>query len=313
MGKTTEHMSSPTDAQILSAKDNLRNLITFNDELYIQGQTKILNAYALLTLTDNHDPALTVGLNLLESSFLAIGSVGGPTGAFMSSFACCILNSYVASTPVSLQAQMSSLMMRFQKTSEQLDCDLEVYCSDPAAYWNTTFSGTGTNAFGTFPVSCTFSDLATISFPAITDPAFMDYLLTAQYALDQQIWYTLLPNYKITQFLPSTMYPCKTYSQQDMDTQASFYAAHKSYWNNYVYCHSTNRKGEDNSYYERWDNSIGGDAGAFTDGHLNDSACDYLFIDSDVNVVINPNGLFHRVFVFTGMTNIPHVTHTYNH
>ena len=67
MGKTTEHMSSPTDTQILCAKNNLRNLITFNDELYVQGQTKILNAYALLTLTDNHDPALTVGLNLLES------------------------------------------------------------------------------------------------------------------------------------------------------------------------------------------------------------------------------------------------------
>lgn len=93
---------------------------------------------------------------------------------------------------------------------------------------------------------------------------------------------------------------------------AGFYGAHPSYWNNWVYYHSTNRKGEDNSYYEQWDNSIGTSAGAFTDGHLNDAACKYLFIDSYDNVVINADGLFHRNFVFTGMPKISHVTHTYN-
>ena len=306
-------MSNPTDEQILLAKNNLRNLIDFNDELYVQGQTKMLNAYALLSLSDNHDPALTIGLDLLESAFLAVGDIGESAGVFVSSFACSILDSYIESTPVSLAAQMSSMLMRFQKTSEQLDVDFEMYYSNPTAYWNKTFSGSATNPFGTRPVSCNFSDLGTIHFPAKTDPAFMDYLLKAQYALDQQIWFTLLPNFKITKFEPSTQYPCNRYTEDEMNHAASFYNAHKSYWNNWAYVHATNRKGEDISYYENWQNSIGGDAGAFTDGHLNDSACNYLFLDSDENVIINPNGLFHRTFVFTGMPGIKHVTHTYNH
>ena len=306
-------MSSPTDEQILCVKNNLRNIITFNDELYVQGQTKILNAYALLSISDDHDPALEVGLNILKSAFLGIGDIGGPIGVIISSFVCGLLDSYTTSTPVSLNAQMSSMLMRFQKTSEQLDVDFEMYYNNPVAYWNNTFSGSVTNAFGTYPVSCTFSDLSTIKFPPKTEPDFMTYLLKAQYALDQQIWFTLLPNFRITKFEPSTQYPCKTYTEDEMNHNASFYNAHKSYWANWVYVHATNRKGEDISYYERWQNSIGGDAGAFTDGHLNDSACNYLFLDSDDNVIINPDGMFHRTFVFTGMPGIKHVTHTYNH
>jgi hypothetical protein len=307
-------MSSPTDEQILCAKTNLSNLIDFNNELYVQGQTKILNAYALLSLSDDHDPALSVGLNILESAFLAVGDIADSAGVFVSSFACCILDSYVESTPVSLNAQMSSMMMRFQKTSEQLQVDFEMYHSNPQAYWNTTFSGNATNAFGVKPVSCNFSDLGSIHFPSKADPAFMDYLLKAQFALDQQVWYTLLSNFKITQFLPSLDYACNKYSEQTMESgAASFPLSHKSYWINWVRHQTTNRKGEDTSYYEQWQNSIGGDAGAFTDGHLNDSACDYLFIDTYDNVVINANGLFNRRFVFTGMPNIKHVTHTYNH
>jgi len=307
-------MFSPTDEQIVCVKDNLRNIITFNDELYVQGQTKILNAYALLSLSDDHDPKLEIGLNILKSAFLGIGDIGGPIGVIISSFVCGLLDSYTASTPVSLNAQMSSMLMRFQKTSEQLDVDFEMYYSNPVAYWNNTFSGTVTNAFATYPVSCNFSDLSTIKFPAKTDPEFMNYLLKAQYALDQQVWFTLLSNFKITKFLPSSMYPCKNYSEQEMESNAAgFYGVHRSYWNNWVYNHSTNRKGEDNSYYEHWQNSIGGDAGAFTDGHLNDNACNYLFIDSYDNIVINSDGLFNRSFVFNNMPNIKHVQHTYNH
>ena len=50
----------------------------------------------------------------------------------------------------------------------------------------------------------------------------------------------------------------------------------------------------------------------FSDGHLNDDACQYLFIDSYDNVIINPNGLFHRSFVFNDLQHIAHTTHTYN-
>ena len=307
-------MSSPTEEQILCVKTNLRNMIDFNNQLYNEGNTKILNAYFLLSISDDHDLGLEIGLNLLKGAFIGIGAEGGIIGAIAANFFCGLLDSYTTTTPVSLNSQMSSLLTRFQKTSEQLDVDLEMYYSNPATYWNTTFSGSVTNAFGTYPISSTFSDLATINFPAQTNSLFMDYILTAQYALDQQIWFTLLVNFKITQFNPSTMYPCNTNSEQEMETDACFfYTKHKSYWNNWVYHYSTNRKGEDNSYYQHWENNIGTGAGAFTDGSLNDSACDYLFIDSYDNVIINVNGLFHRNFVFTQMPKIKHTTYTYNH
>ena len=307
-------MSSPTEEQILCVKTNLRNMIDFNNQLYNEGNTKILNAYFLLSISDDHDLGLEIGLNLLKGAFIGIGAEGGVIGAIAANFLCGLLDSYTTTTPVSLNSQMSSLLTRFQKTSEQLDVDLEMYYSNPATYWNTTFSGSVTNAFGTYPISSTFSDLATINFPAQTNSLFMDYILSAQYALDQEVWFTLLVNFKITQFNPSTIYPCNNYSEQEMESNAAFfYSKHKSYWNNWVYHYSTNRKGEDNSYYEQWQNNIGTGAGAFTDGSLNDSACNYLFIDSYDNVIINVNGLFHRNFVFTQMPKIKHTTYTYNH
>ena len=307
-------MSSPTEEQILCVKTNLRNMIDFNNQLYNEGNTKILNAYFLLSISDDHDLGLEIGLNLLKGAFIGIGAEGGIIGAIAANFLCGLLDSYTTTTPVSLNSQMSSLLTRFQKKSEQLDVDLEMYYSNPATYWNTTFSGSVTNAFGTYPISSTFSDLATINFPAQTNSLFMDYILTAQYALDQEVWFTLLVNFKITQFNPSTMYLCNTNSEQEMESDACFfYSKHKSYWNNWVYHYSTNRKGENNSYYENWENNIGTGAGAFTDGSLNDSACDYLFIDSYDNVIINVNGLFQRNFVFTQMPKIKHTTYTYNH
>ena len=307
-------MSSPSEEQIVHVQQNLRNLINFNNELYIQGNTKIINAYFLLSLADSHDLGLIIGLNILKGAFIALGVEEGIIGSIAANFMCGVVDSYAISTPPSLNAQMSSLLTRFQATSEQLNVDLELYYGNPAAYWNTIFNGSVTNAFGTYPVSSTFSDLDTIDFPLETDSTFMQYLLTAQYALDQEVWYILLHNFVITQYNPSCDYPCKTYSEQELESDAaSFYADHKSYWNNWVYHYSTNRKGEDNSYYTQWQNNIGTGAGAFTDGSLNNSACDYLFIDSYDNIIINSNGLFHRNFVFTTMSNISHVSHTYVH
>jgi len=307
-------MSVPTEEQIVIVKTNLRNMIDFNNQLYNEGNTKILNAFYLLSISDSHDLGLEIGLNLLKGAFIGIGAEGGITGAIVANFLCGLLDSYTTSTPVSLNAQMSSLLTRFQTTSEQVDMDLEMYYGDPSQYWNTTFNGSVTNAFGTYTVSSIFSDLSTINFPSKTDTQFMTYILLAQYALDQQVWFTLLPNFEITQFNPSTMYPCKTNTEQQMESNAAgFYGSNKSYWNNWVYHQSTSRKGDDNSYFTQWQNNIGTGAGAFTDGRLNDSACDYLFIDSYDNVIINANGLFHRSFVFNCMPKIPHKSHTYNH
>lgn len=305
-------MSSPTDEQILKAKTNLRNLMDFNNQLYVEGDTKIINAFSLLSLSDNKDLGLQIGLNLLCGAFWALGGPLDAAGAIMANFACGVVGHYADSTPPSLNVQFSSLLTRFQKTSEQMDVDLELYYDNPRDYWDTTFSSTVYNPFGSYPVSGKLSDLATIDFPSKMDSAFMDYMLKAQYALDQEVWAQLLQNFKITKFYPSTDYKCKYYTEADMENDAAgFYAVHPSYWNNWVYHHETNRKGEDRSYYEQWQNNIGTGAGTFSDGHLNDNACKYMFIDSYDNVVINANGLFHRNFVFNDLKNITHTTHTY--
>ncbi len=306
-------MSVPTDEQILHVKNNIRNIINFNNYLYNQGNVKILNAYLLLSLTDNKDLGEQISINLIKGSFIGIGAEFSIPGAIVSNFVCGIVDYYTDNTPASLNMPIDSLLNRYQATSEQLNVDLEMYYGDPVSYWNKTFSGTASNAFGTYPYNMTFNQLDTIDFPADTDSAFMDYVYAAQYALDQQIWFTLLPNFVITKYEPETDYPCKTYSEQEMENNAAwFYGVNKSYWNNWTYVHETNRKGEDISYYQLFQNNIGTGAGAFTDGHISDGACDYLFIDSYDNVIINANGLFHRNFVFNNMPNIKHVIHIYN-
>ena len=92
------------------------------------------------------------------------------------------------------------------------------------------------------------------------------------------------------------MYPCKNYSEQQMeDNAASFYGVHPSYYNTWTYVNHVH-KGKDKSYYDYNQTNIGTGASAFSDGHLNGSACAYLFIDSYDNVIINPEGLFERFF-----------------
>lgn len=78
-------------------------------------------------------------------------------------------------------------------------------------------------------------------------------------------------------------------------------------YHNYV-----TKKGVDKSYYLEYQNNIGTGVTTFSDGHLNDSACAYLFIDTFDNVVINPNGLFHRKYVFNNLPNINHTIKYYS-
>ena len=47
------------------------------------------------------------------------------TGSIAANFLCGVVDSYTTTKPVSLNVQMSNLITRFQKTSEQLDVDLE--------------------------------------------------------------------------------------------------------------------------------------------------------------------------------------------
>ena len=298
---------------ILKVKNNIRNMIDFNNYLETQGNTKILNAFSLLSLTDNKDLGLQIGLNLLCGSFWALGGPYGAVGAISANFLSGLVGSYAVSQPPNLLAELSSLLLRFQKTSEQTNYDLELIYSDPSSYWNNTYTGTVNTPFGTYTASASVSDLATIDFPAQTEPQFMDMIYTAQYALDQVVWAQLLQNFVITQYQPGTEYPCSRYTEQDMETNAaSFYGVHPSYWNCWTYEHYVNKKGVDKSYYLQYQNNIGTGASMFSDGHLNDNACQYLFIDSYDNIVINPNGLFHRNYVFNNLQGIKHTIHYYN-
>lgn len=305
-------MTSPNSDEILKVKENIKNMIDFNNYLQTQGNTKILNAYALLSLSDNKDLGLQIGLNLLCGSFWALGGPYGAIGAITANFLCGMVGSYAVSKPPSLQAEISSLLLRFQATSEQANTDLEIIHDDPETYWNTSYSGQVNTPFGTYTASGTVSQLATIDFPAQTNEEFMNLIYTAQYALDQCVWAQLLQNFTITKFEPSTQFPCKYYSEQDMENDAAgFYAVHPSYWNCWTYVPYVTRKGKDKSYYDQNQNNIGTGASMFSDGHLNDSACQYLFIDSYDNVIINSNGLFHRSYVFNNLKGINHTTHTY--
>ena len=307
-------MSTPSSDDIAKMQTNVKNMIDFNNYLQLQGNTKILNAFLLLSISDNKDLGFQIGLNLLCGSFWALGGPYGAIGAIASNFLSGLVSSYATTKPPNLEAEISSLLLRFQKTSEQVNKDLEIIYSDPTSHWNDSYSGSFTTPFGTYSANGSVSDLATIDFPAQTDPQFMDMINSAQYALDQSVWAQLLQNFVITQYQPGTEYPCKYYSEQQMESNAAgFYAAHPSYWNCWTYEPYITKKGKDKSYYYQYQNNIGTGASSFSDGHLNDNACQYLFIDSYDNVIINPDGLFHRNFVFNNLQGIPHKIRTLNH
>jgi hypothetical protein len=159
----------------------------------------------------------------------------------------------------------------------------------------------------------------------------MDMIYTAQYALDQIIWANLLKNFILTEYIPSRQYPSTDppyqnsllvvdaekdvmptftyYSETGMENLANQQITQDpSYWWVWTYVHQTKKNGKDTSYWDTYIWTLGSGASAFTDGHLNTPACNYLFIDSIDNVIINPNGLYHRTFVFNSL-GIPTQTH----
>jgi len=306
-------MSTPTEAQIKRVKNNLTNMIAWNLQLQVQGNTKILNGYALLSIPDDHDLGMQIGLNLMCGSINAVGGLLGPVGSVSANFLDGVVGHYAAVTPPSLSATLSSLLTRFQATSEQLQLTLEEFHSDPVSNWNTEYSGTVNTPFESHTASGSLSELSTIDFPSASQPEFTTLLEAAQFSLDQCVWAQLLQNFEITKYYPSSIYKCKYFTEQQMeDNAASFYGVHPSYWNNWTYVNHVH-KGKDKSYYDFNQNNIGTGASTFSDGHISNAACQYLFIDSYDNVIINPKGLFERSFVFNKLAGIKHTTHTYQH
>ena len=310
----------PTTEQIQQVQSNLQNLIALNAQLLEGGNINIDNAFLLLSMVDNTDLGVQVGINLLDGGFWASAAIiEGPLAAAAANFCCGVISNYTTNTPSSLNETTSNLLERFLNTSNQFQYDLQNFYDNTEEYWDVVYSGNVNTAFGVYPVSGSLSDLSNVVVPSPDDTEFTLLLNEAEFGLDQIIWAQLLQDFVITQFNPPSDYPVSEYSLQTMESNASsFYLSHPAYWNYWLYVEQTNKKGEDTSYYEQWQNNIGsGDISLTSANSISDAACNYLFTDL-YNGVPNPNstningGLYNREFVFNNMSGIKKQTHTYN-
>jgi len=293
--------SGPTQQQIQQVQSNLTNMQQFNDYVYNQGQSRVLNAYLLLSEQDNSDPGLVIGLNILEGAFWAVGSELGPIGNFLASFLSGMVSWWATSTPPSLNATFASLLLRLQATSLAVDQQLATYYQDVPGNWNVQFTYNGQTQ--------TLSDLANITVPAETDPNFETLAAAALFALDQQIWTTVMQsNYVITLWELSSgpLILSGSQDQPPVSWDEMFIGKNPAYYNTWSW-HSSSGCG-DTSGWEIQEYNIGTGAGVFTDGSMSSDACAYLFIDSADGVVINPKGLYARATVFNNL-NIKQTTH----
>lgn len=301
-------MSTPSPDEIQKVKDNLNNIISFNKDLLNQANMKLENAYALLTEADQSDLGLQIGINLLGGCFWALGSVLGPLGNIPANFLSGLVSYYGTDTPPSLNGLFSSLIIRLQNTFNQVDLDLATYCQDPVASWDKVLSGTFDIPFQKVSPSGKLGDLAKIDFPKQDDPNYYAIQKACIKALDQTIWATLLNKFVITHYILTNNQPW-----DDLDTNAwdnSFLRNHKSYYHTWTPIDNTHKNG---GHYRTWDQeeyNIGTGAGLFSDGALNDDACNYLFINYSSDIA-NPDGLFDRKEFFTQL-NLPTADHYIN-
>lgn len=310
----------PTTAEIAKVQQNLSNLIDLNTDILTNGNIKIDNAALLLSIKDDHDLGVQVGINLLSGAFWGLASwQAGFMGALAANFCCGVISHYSSSNPPSLQSSAANLKQRLQYTSVQFQYDLENFYDNPEAYWDVQYCGNVVNAFGTYPVCGKLSDLATVDVPPKTDPNYTKNLVHAVFGLDQIIWDNFLQNFVITMTSPSQ--PCYVkngYTEAKMESDASnYYVAHPSYWRYWKYESAKGFWGGDKSAYWYNDCNIGTGWSLTSDGHLSNDACNYLFNDL-YNGVPNPNmsagaGLYAREFVFNNMPNIKRVTKILNY
>lgn len=295
-------MSTPTDAQIKQVQTNLTNMQALNDYVYNQGQSKILNAFLLLTEPDSEDPGLEIGLNILEGAFWGIGGELGPIGSFAASFLSGMVNWWADSsnTPPSLNETFASLLTRVQETSLQVDTQLADYYQDVPGNWDTSFTYNGQTT--------TLEDLSTIQFPAETDPEFEQLAAAALFAFDQTVWSTVLKANMVVTLWETSQPLIISGGESDPPTSwdEGFIKQNPAYYNTWSYTSGT--KCVQPAGWMINEYHLGTGAGVFTDGSISDDACNYLFIDSADGVVINEAGLYSRKTVFTGL-GITHKTY----
>ena len=305
----------PTQADIDKVKQNLSNLIDLNTDILNNGNIKIDNAFLLLSMSDDKDLGAQVGINLIDGAFW-MASDG--ISALASNFLCGLISNYSNNTPPSLLGQTSNLLNRLQVSSMQVQYDLQKFYGDPTTYWDVVYSGNVVNAFGVYPVSGKLSDLALVDVPSKTDTGYTKTLVKSVFGLDQVVWDNLLRNFVITAYYPSLAYYTKQgYTEQKMiDNANAGYIKQPSYWYYWQYESAKGFWGGDKSAYWQTQYNIGTGWAPFSDGHLSDSACNYLFSDL-YNGVPNPNmavggGLYSREFVFNNMPNIKKTSHTFS-
>jgi len=302
---------SPSQSDIDKVKSNINNLIAFNQDLLSNSEFKLINAYSLLTQTDDKDLGLKIGLDILSTCFSKLADLLGPPGVIFSNFMTAMVGNYNSNTPPSLSNLFSNLLTRIQKTIIQTNEDLSNYYVDPVSNWDKVISGSYKSPFGTFTASGKVGDLATSDFPNKDHPKYYDILNNCLKGMDQSIWAILLTRFVITDYQedrpPMWYLPC---NPDDEDN--NFLPQNKSYYNTWDYHEDKDCYGNLIRYYHREQYNLGTGAGTFSDGALNDNACNYLFQNYS-STEANKDGLFKRNFVFTKLGIPTAIEYIHNH
>ena len=298
---------SPTTTNIAKVKTNLTNIQRFNDLLYTYTITKTANAFLLLAKNDNNDPGMLIGINLLCGALIGVGGEFGIIGCVLANYYCGLISEYSVTQPPSLLEQFSTYTNRIQATSLQADHTMAIDYTNPTENWNTVKSGTFNSPWGEKTLGCSLGQVAAIDFPPETDPLFEQMMAKAIFGFEQSIWWNLLnTNFQINGWNSGFMLPTiiQAANVPNGDAGMNKYSdnymqenpAHWSYWD---YSPSTDKKGRDTSVYFIYDYSLGSEpANRNKDQPISNAAANYLFIDTIPNTIVNPNGLFNRLFVF---------------
>ena len=303
-------MSTPTPEQIKKVQTNINNIINYNRDVLINSNIKLTNAYNLLNQTNTNDLGVQMGVNFLGGIFWAIGGFFGPAGAIAANVLAGLVSSYATNTPPNLVGSFTSMSQRIENTINQIDADLSDYYKDPAANWDKVFSGSFTTPFETKTATGKLSDLSTFDFPTQVDPDYYTMLNKCIFAFDQNIWSVFLKNCVVT-FYDEDHNPMCRLPYDTNDTDNKWLPHNKAFYHTWQYFDDTDCYGNHVQYYIKHEYNLGYGASMFSTNSINDSACDYLFINYSSDVA-NANGLFQRDFVFTKL-GIPTATqHIHN-
>ena len=297
----------PTDANVVRLRTNLKNLQHFNDQLYTYTITKTANCFLLFSQTDNGDPGMNIGINLLCGAMIGIGADYGFVGAVIANYFCGLVSEYSAAPPPTLLSSYTSYITRIQATSIQADLDMSYSDRDPVQNWNTVRSGSFNTPWGTKSAACTLGQLAAVDVPTEIDPSYNLMMAKAVFCFDQMLWWSMMnQRYQINGWNSGFMLPlivqASDVPQGDtgMNNWCSNYMISlPAYWSFWYYSHSTDKKGRDTSTYVVYNYSVGSEpTNRGQDQPIPDNAARYLFIDTIPGTIVNADGLFNRVFVF---------------